>query len=64
MILNDLLSLIENGSVHVVVFNSDDGLLIFKTIWHNLIPHMYMKWEIDSIQIKDYEIIIVIHDRI
>ena len=62
MKLIDLISKIKNGSVHILLFSSVDGVIIAKTIWHNTIPHIYYGWEVDSIEIRDYEIRLGIHE--
>ena len=62
MKLNDLLSKMTNGAAHVLLFNSVEGIVIFKTIWYNLIPRIYYDWEVDSIEVRDYEMRIGIHD--
>lgn len=62
MTLQQFLSKIENGSTHILLFNSLDGTVILKTIWHNTIPHMYYEYEIETIQVLDYEVRLGIHE--
>ena len=62
MKLTDLLSRMTNGAAHVLLFNSTNGTIILKTIWYNTIPHMYYDWEVDTIEIRDYEMRVGIHD--
>lgn len=62
MTVNDILSKMENGAAHVILFNSEDGTIILKTIWYNSIPHMYLSYVVESIQVKDYEMRLGIHE--
>lgn len=62
MKLSDLLTRMTNGAAHVFLFNSNDGEIIYKTIWYNTIPHKYYDYEVDSIEIRDYEMRLGIHD--
>ena len=60
--VNDIISKMKNGEAHVLLFNSETGAVICKTIWYNLIPHMYYSYVVDSIQVKDYEMRLGIHE--
>ena len=62
MRLSDLISKMNNGAAHLIIFNADTGEIIAKTIWYNLIPHTYFNWEIDTIEVRDYELRVGIHD--
>ena len=56
MTVNDIITKIANGSAHVMLINNDTGEIILKTIWHNNIPKEYLRCEVKSIEIRDYEI--------
>jgi len=56
MTVNDIIAKIANGSAHVMLVNNDTGEIILKTIWHNNIPKEYLRCEVKSIEIRDYEI--------
>ena len=62
MKLIDLFNRMENGATHIFLFNMASGEVIIKTIWYNTIPHKFYDWEVDSIEIRDYEMRIGIHD--
>lgn len=62
MKLSDLLSRMTDGAVKIILFDSSNGVVILSTIWHNLIPGKFFDYEVESIEIRDYEMRIGIHD--
>lgn len=61
MKVKDILEKMENGACHVLLFSSQDGLIFLKTIWYNEIPFSLLDCEVDSIEIRDYEMRIGVH---
>lgn len=55
MVVQDLLDRIENGSVHILLWDYDTGLVYFSTIWQNDISNEFRKKEVKSICIREYE---------
>lgn len=55
MILQDLLDKIDNGSVHILLWNYKTGEIYFSTIWQNDISDEFRKREVKKITIRDYE---------
>ena len=56
MTVSEFISKLENGAAHLLLFSSETGSIILKTIWYNTIPSEYLGCEIDKIIIKDYEV--------
>lgn len=56
MTVKDLTSKIDNGSAHILLYDSKSGEIILKTIWYNLIPQEYLSREITKITVTDYEL--------
>lgn len=55
MIVQDLLDKIENGSVHILLWNYNTGEVYFSTIWQNDISDEFRKKEVMKITIREYE---------
>ena len=62
MTLYEYLCTLTNGSKHLLLFNSRDGVVILETIWYNTIPHEYYDWKIETVEEKEYEVRLGIHD--
>ena len=56
MTVLDIINKIENGSVHILIYDNDTGAVELKTIWHNTIPQKYWNCEVKNIIVKDYEL--------
>lgn len=56
MTVQDIISRMENGAAHVLLYWDDTGQIILKTIWYNEIPKKYLVYEVKTITVKDYEI--------
>ena len=56
MTVKELLTKIENGSVHVLIYSMENGEIFLKSIWQNIIPNYIMESEIEKIEVLDYEI--------
>jgi hypothetical protein len=56
MTVKDIVSKMENGAAHVILYEDDTGRIILKTIWYNEIPKKYLVYEVETITVKDYEI--------
>ena len=55
MNLKELLEKFENGSHHFLIYDSN-GLILYHTIWYNLISKKDMNREVVNYQIEQYHI--------
>lgn len=55
MILQDLLDRITNGSVHILLWDYNSGVVYLSTIWQNDISEEFRKREVAQICIREYE---------
>ena len=61
MKVKDLINRMKNGAAHLYLIDSDDGIVYLKTIWYNEIPSQFLDYEVDTIEIRDYEIRLGVH---
>lgn len=61
MRVRELLSLISDGSVHVVIIDNNTGEVVLSTIWHNEIPDVQLDRKIVHIAVKEYELDLMVY---
>ena len=54
--VKDLLSKMENGAAHVLLWEVENGNILLKTIWYNLIDPDMLEYEIEQVEVRDYEL--------